>query len=210
MRRGVVARGETPGSLAIGSVAEAASSAWIEATVEAAVGLAAGKSVATVASAPVAAWLVKGTTAMMLVARLMAVAAGVVFAGTLVAATAGALFAARQQAQPVESKSSGARSGPPPVGKPEPWIRGIVVDEQGRRVAGASVSSMWTVAPKPVMSRADGTFVLPSNEPRLANVSLLATADGGGSARDLSSSTACRDSRARASCRGSCSGRPST
>ena len=54
-----------------------------------------------------------------------------------------------------------------------------MVDERGRRVAGAAVSSLWAVAPKPVITRADGTFALPTNEPRLANVSLLATADGG-------------------------------
>src|SRR5262249_38475368 len=68
---------------------------------------------------------------------------------------------------------------PPPVARVGPWIKGIVVDVQGRPVAGARVSSLWTIEAKPVATKADGTFALPTDEPRLANQAIRATADGG-------------------------------
>ena len=117
---------------------------------------------------------------MMLVARLKAVAVGVAFAASLVALTgAGVLFAARPQEPPSPKKAETAPSAPPAVARPGPWIRGIVVNEQGRPVSAARVSSLWTLNPKPVTTKADGTFVLPTDGPRPFERSLLATADGG-------------------------------
>jgi hypothetical protein len=164
--------------LVLGPVTAGVSEAWIEATVRAAAGLAAGRAVGAVASAPVAA-LVNGAMTVMLLARQKAIAIGGSIFGTAALAAVGALLSARPQARPPAGKDEGARSAPPPVARVGPWIKGIVVDEQGRPVAGARVSSLWTIEAKPVTSDADGTFALPTDEPRLANQSLLATSDGG-------------------------------
>jgi RNA polymerase sigma factor (sigma-70 family) len=163
---------------AFGPVAEAASEGWIEVTVRAAAGLAAGRAVAAVASAPVAA-LVGGAMAAMLVARVKAAAAGLFFAGILVAlAGVGVLLAARPRVGPPAAPARGDRSAPPVV-QVGPWIKGIVVDETGKPVAGARVSSLWAFQSKSVTTKSDGTFALPTDEPRLANQSILATSDGG-------------------------------
>jgi hypothetical protein len=159
---------------AFSPIVEAAPVRWIEAT-----GLAAGRAVGAVASAPVAA-LVKGTMAAMLVARVKAVAAGVFIAASLATpGGVGAQFAARPRVGPPAPQTGGDRSAPPPVVQLGPWIKGIVVDETGRPVAGARVSSLWAFQPKSVTTKGDGTFALPTDEPRLANQSILATADAG-------------------------------
>ena len=63
--------------------------------------------------------------------------------------------------------------------KAGPWIKGLVVDSSGRPVAGARVTSLWTVNAKAATTKADGTFILANEEPRLSNLSFLATAEGG-------------------------------
>ena len=72
---------------------------------------------------------------------------------------------------------------------------------------GARVTSLWTLNAKTVTTRADGTFVLANDEPRLANLAFLATADGG--ARQgifrFQDPTA---SKTRGHSPGSCSSRP--
>jgi RNA polymerase sigma factor (sigma-70 family) len=164
---------------ASGPAVEAASESWIEATVRAATGLASGQTVGAVAPASVAA-LVDGAMAGMLVARAKAVVAGIIFAGVVIAVGGvGALLAARQQADPraPQAKSEGSKA--PPVAQLGPLIKGIVVDEMGRPVAGARVSPEWAVPPRSATSGADGTFVLAGNEPWVADHSLLATVDGG-------------------------------
>ncbi len=167
------------GAPAFGPVAEATSGSWIDATVRAAAGLAAGRPVGAVASATVAA-LVNGAMAMTFSGRLKAVTTGVFVAGALAGlAGASALLAARLRVGPTVPQARGDRSSPPPVTRLGPLIKGIVVDERGNPVAGARVSPEWAVPPRWVISDADGSFVLARNEPWLAGHSLLATADGG-------------------------------
>lgn len=166
---------------AFGPVAEAASEGWIEATVRAAAGLVAGRAVGAVASAPVAA-MVDAATATMLAARVKAIAAGIIVAtGFAALGGVGAWLAAGQQQQdrPALKKAEAARSAPPSFGGDGRFIKGIVVDEAGKPVAGARVSSLWTIQPQPVISGANGTFVLPGGDPRWLNRSVIATADGG-------------------------------
>ena len=55
----------------------------------------------------------------------------------------------------------------------------MVVDTSGQPVAGAQVSSLWAIDSPIVTTKADGTFVIATNEPRLLNQSFLATADDG-------------------------------
>ncbi len=71
------------------------------------------------------------------------------------------------------------RSPDPPVANVLRFIKGIVVDPSGQPISGAKVSSLWTMKPESVTTKADGTFVIPNTEPRLLNLSFLATADGG-------------------------------
>ncbi len=174
VRRGV-ASATCAGMLSMGPAVEAASEAWIEATVRAAAGLAAGRAVGAVASAPVAALAQAVLTGSLLV-RFSILAACV-----LVAASAGVLafLGGRQQAQPTAVASKGEQDTPPPMTRLGPWIKGIVVDDRGRPVADARVASLWAVQATPVTSKADGTFSLPTDEPRRLNQSIIATADGG-------------------------------
>ncbi len=164
---------------AFGPVAEAASESWIDATVRAAAGLAAGRAVGVVASTPVAA-LVKGTMAAMRLARLKAIASGVVIAATLAAlGGAGAWLAVGRQAEPPATKAKGARSAPPAFAGDGRWIKGIVVDEAGKPVAGARVAPLWMLPTRTAISAADGTFVVLHDDPRRTNQAVIATADGG-------------------------------
>ncbi len=179
LKERLVRRGVAPaagaGMLSMGPAVEAASEAWIEATVRAAAGLAAGRAVGAVASAPVAALAQAVLTGSLLV-RLSILAAC-----CLVAASAGVLafLGGRQQAQPTAVVSKGEQDTPSPVTRRGPWIKGIVVDERGRPVADARVASLWAVQARPVTSKVDGTFSLPTDEPRRLNQSIIATADGG-------------------------------
>src|SRR5262249_32204164 len=56
---------------------------------------------------------------------------------------------------------------------------GIVVDEQGRPVAGARVSMLWAPGPESVTTAADGIFALPAVGPTGFDRGIVATADGG-------------------------------
>ena len=58
-------------------------------------------------------------------------------------------------------------------------IKGLVVDTSGKPVGGARVSSLWTIDPRSVTTKADGTFALETDDSRLLNLSFLATADDG-------------------------------
>jgi RNA polymerase sigma factor (sigma-70 family) len=163
---------------AFGPVIEVASESWIEATVRAATGLAAGRAVGAVASAPVAA-LVNGTMAAMLAARARAITAAVLLAASLAAlGGVGAWLVAGQRAQPPAAKAEGTRSAPPSFDGDGRWIKGIVVDESGKPVAGARVAPLW-FRPQSVISGADGTFVVAHEDPRRSNQAVIATADGG-------------------------------
>jgi RNA polymerase sigma factor (sigma-70 family) len=162
-------------------VVEAASENWIEATVQAAAGLAAGRAVGAVASAPVAA-LVDGTMAAMLAARAKAITAAVLLAASLAAlGGVGAWFVGGRQAQPPAAKAEGARSAPPSFAGDGRWVKGIVVDESGKPVAGARVALLWGWDPRPqsVISGVDGTFAVEREHPRWTNQEIIATADGG-------------------------------
>ena len=207
LRRGLVP-GTGAALVALGSPAEAASPAWIEATVRAAAGLAAGRSAAAVASVPVAA-MVQDAVSRAFAARLIGIVAAFLVCGAGFAALAG-LFVWMSDTTPTgwsEPQPGDAPSAPPIATPLGPWIKGIVVDERGRPVPGAQVASLWSIRAKAVMSGADGTFALPTDEPRRLNQSIIATADGGGD-RASSGSTAHRASSRRGRWRGSCSGRP--
>ena len=112
-------------------------------------------------------------------------AAGVV---AVALAGTGAVIASKRQAESstqkaeagqVASKAEVKKTGPPPFAGIGPWIKGLVVDTSGQPVAGAQVASLWTVDSPIVTSKADGTFVIATNEPRLLNQAFLATADDG-------------------------------
>ncbi len=150
----------------LGPVAAGASGAWIEATARAAAGLAAGRAVGAVASAPVAS-LVKEGMAMLFLGRLKMIAAGLLFTGTL-AGLAGVVWlrASPQEARPPAAKAEAARPAPPPVTKAGPRIKGLVVDEGRQPVAGARVRSLDANRPYTAITGADGTFDLPNDFPK--------------------------------------------
>ena len=103
-------------------------------------------------------------------------------AAALLAAILVAPAAAGPQArapEPAREKSNGP--SPLPVARVGPWIRGLVLDERGKPVAGARVSALWDDTATSVTTRADGTFVLPTDGPTPIGRSILATADGGAS-----------------------------
>ena len=173
-------RGLAPavGLLGAGAVAGPAPSAWAEATVRAASGIASGGATASVASASVAA-LTEGVLTMMALGRWKAFAAWALVIG----ATSAVWMAIRAEAEPAErparvvaAKADEAEIPPRGLG---PRVEGIVVDEAGQPVAGASVAMHWSIAPRPVTTEADGTFALDTEEPRRANLAFLASADGG-------------------------------
>jgi RNA polymerase sigma factor (sigma-70 family) len=181
LRGRLVRRGVDPASglFGTGFTAHAASEAWIDATVRAASGLAAGQEVAAVASATVAV-LTQGMLTMMFISRLKIAVAGVMAAAAILAlAGAGGVLAARRQAAPVSAK---ARFGNPPNAPPArigAWIRGVVVDSSRKPVGGARVSSLWAINSQFTTTKSDGTFSIPNQETRMSNLSFLATADDG-------------------------------
>jgi RNA polymerase sigma factor (sigma-70 family) len=177
------------GFFGAGFATTAAPVAWLEATVRAAAGMAAGRETATVASAAVTA-LTQGVLTMMFIGRLKVAAAAVMAAGAVIVALAGtgAVIASRRQAETstpkaevgsVASNVEVKKAGSPPFAGIGPWIKGVVLDTSGRPVAGAQVSSLWAIDSPIVTSKSDGTFVIATNEPRLLNQSFLATADDG-------------------------------
>jgi protocatechuate 3,4-dioxygenase beta subunit len=91
----------------------------------------------------------------------------------------GAWLAAGWQARPTAAQARSARPAPLNLIGEARWIKGIVVDEGGKPVAGARVSSLWSFRPQPVITNPDGTFVIPTDEPRRLNQAVIATADGG-------------------------------
>jgi RNA polymerase sigma factor (sigma-70 family) len=177
------------GFVGLWCAANAAPEAWLEATVRAAAGLAAGQKTAAVASTAVTA-LTEGVLTIIFINRLKIAAASVMAAGALIVAMVGtgAAIASRNQTESSTQKDEIARvasdqdaqkAGSPAFARVGPWIKGVVVDTSGRTVAGAQVSSLWTVDSKVVTTKTDGTFVIATNEPRLLNQSFLATADDG-------------------------------
>jgi RNA polymerase sigma factor (sigma-70 family) len=186
LRPRLVRRGLEPAVGLFGTrlAADAVSEVWLEATVRAASRLVAGQATAAVASAAVTA-LTQGVLTMMLISRLKTIAVAAVLVALF---GAGAVIAARRQAEPdkrnAESRQAAAKtdigqSPDPVVANILHFIKGVVVDAVGKPVAGAQVFSHWTFKPQPVTTKADGTFVIPNDEPRLLNLSFLATADGG-------------------------------
>ncbi len=168
------------GFLGTGFAAHPASEAWLEATVRAASGLAAGKEVGAVASATVAV-LTQGTLTMMFIGRLKIAAAGLMAAAVVVVALveAGSVIAGMRQTVPARTRLEVGKAPDAAPARVGPWIRGLVVDTTGWAVGGARVTSLWTLESPVVTSKEDGTFTIPNDEPRLANLSYLATADGG-------------------------------
>ncbi len=172
-----------------GFATHAASELWLESTVRAACGVAAGQEIATVATAAVVV-LTQGTLSMMKIGRLKIAAAGVTLSAAIIAGLigAGSVIAARLVVVPtVVSVQAGHAAAKLDVRKtPDeyaarvgPWIKGIVVDASGKPVQDARVCSLWTAYTQFVTTKPDGTFAIPNGEPRLANLSFLATTDGG-------------------------------
>ena len=182
LRGRLVRHGLSPTAGLLGSsfTVESASELWVEATVRAASELAEGRALAALVSAPVAA-LTQGVLTMMLMGRLKAVAGGILAVGAVVMALAGAgaSLAARRHPEPAAPRIDLEQAAVPLVTMAGPWIKGLVVDEAGKRVPGARVSSYWKLTSRSVTSAADGTFVIANDEPRVANLAFLATADGG-------------------------------
>ncbi len=183
LRGRLVRRGVDPalGLSGTGFANHAASEAWLEATVRAASGVAAGQEIAVVASTAVAA-LTQGVLTMMFVGRLKIAAVGVMTAaaGVLVLAGAGG-WRSRPggQAHKLRRRLASRMRRTCRRQSIGPWIKGVVVDGAGKPIVGARVSSLWTPEARFVTTKADGTFVIASNETRLSNLSFLATADGG-------------------------------
>ena len=118
---------------------------------------------------------------MMFIGRLKIVAAGLMAAAVLVLAfvEAGSVIAAMRQTVPARARLEVGKAADAAAARVGPWIRGLVVDATGRPVGGARVTSLWTLESPVVTSKEDGTFAIPNDEPRLANLSFLGTADGG-------------------------------
>jgi hypothetical protein len=97
---------------------------------------------------------------------------------TVCMAVAGAIAAgehfARLSAQPDRTQSTDTPA--PGIGQ---WIKGVVVEESGRPVAGARVSFLHSVAARSVMTKPDGTFAIAAETTSLRGVSLLARAEAG-------------------------------
>jgi RNA polymerase sigma factor (sigma-70 family) len=192
LRGRLVRRGIDPlvGLLGPGFTTHASSEAWLDATVRAASGLAAGQEIAVVASTTVTV-LTQGVLTMMFIGRLK-IAAGGLVAAAAVAVTfigAGSAIAARRQSAQAPAKIGAGQSvAKTDVGKAAnapsvrigPWIKGVVVaDTSGKPVGGAQVTSLWTSQPGFVSTKTDGTFAVPNEETRVSNLSFLATAGGG-------------------------------
>ena len=119
-----------------------------------------------VASVPVAV-LTRGAVAVMFAGRLKDIAAGVIAAAERCRAGRGPVRGSRRRARTSRRVARAGRSTPPPVARPAAFVEGIVVDEQGKPVAGARVRVVVGHGAKAVTTKADGTFTLPTNEPRL-------------------------------------------
>ena len=127
---------------------------------------------------------------MMLASRLKTAATAVMVTAALVVSLigAGSVIAARGPGMAVlKSIQAGQAAKKLDVGKAAeefavrvgPWIKGVVVDATGAPVGGARVRSLWTMQAQEVTAKADGTFAIPNDEPRLLNLSFVATADQG-------------------------------
>ena len=191
LRARLVRRGcdRADGVMGCGFAALAPAELWLEATVRAASGLAAGREISAVASVTVTA-LTQGVLTMMLIGRLKIVAGAVMAAGAVIVAVvvAGAAIASRRQAEAaaqnaevrqVASKVGVMKAADTPFARVGPWIKGMVVDTSGKPVGGARVSAYWSIDPVAVTTKADGVFAIATNETRLVNQAFLATADNG-------------------------------
>jgi RNA polymerase sigma factor (sigma-70 family) len=180
LRIRLVSRGLAPvvGLLGAGAVVESAQAAWAEATVRSALSIAAGGTTASAASVTVAA-LTEGVVTTMALGRWKVIAAGLLTCGVVSAAwvaVARVPAPTGRPAQVVAEKADAAAIRGASLG---PRVEGIVVDEQGRPIAGASVAVLWAVVPRPTTTAADGTFALKTDDPRRANLAFIATADAG-------------------------------
>ena len=155
LRARLVRRGWEPAAGLLGMPvfgAEAALDVWLDATVQAAAGVAAGRGTDAVASATVTG-LTQGVLKTMLLGRLKTAALGLMATGALVAAMvgAGAAIAVRRGADhtdDVGTKAEARQALVPQAASAGPWIKGLVVDSSGKPVMGAQVTSLWTVNPR--------------------------------------------------------------
>ena len=174
--------GLDPSMMVIGGgfAAETLSEAWLETTVRAAAGLAAGQEIAAVASAGVST-LACGVSTMMVTGRLKIATVGVMAAAALMMALAGvsgAVAARRSTASIAEPRIGQVAEAP--AANIGPWIKGIVVDTAGGPVGGARVSALRGAEPRFVLSKADGTFAIATDETTMRNLSLVARDEDGG------------------------------
>ena len=158
-------------------------------TVRVGCGLAAGQELGGAASASVAI-LAEGVLSMMYIGRIKFVAAAIVAAVAVITACVG-IGAGITESRPIASPrmpnnasdtaASGGKAADPPSVRIGGWLKGVVGQAAGSRAdwGGARVSSFWTLDPEVVITKADGTFAIANKEPRLSNVSILATDDGG-------------------------------
>jgi hypothetical protein len=189
LRLRLTRRGAEPaiGLLAARAAMQDAPEAWVNSTVRVGCRLAAGQELGAVASASVAI-LAAGVLTMMYIGRIKFVAAAIVASVAVITAfvgIGGGITESRQIASPPmpnnasDAAAGGGKAADPPSVRIGGWLKGLVVDASGAPVGGARVSSFWTLDPEVVTTKADGTFAIANKEPRLSNVSILATADGG-------------------------------
>ena len=156
------------------------SEAWLETTVQAAAGLAAGQKVAAVASAAVSA-LTEGVLTMLFISRVKIAVTGLTVAAAVVLALVGAsaAVAARKPAEPIAAQLDLTQAVDAEETRINRWIRGIVVDTSGKPVGRARVTFRSGGQPRFAASKADGTFAITCDETTLHDVSLQAVAENG-------------------------------
>ena len=153
---------------------------WLSATVRAAAELAAGRDIAAVASVAVTT-LARGALKAMLIGRLKFAATGVFALAAVIVGLAGAVGSIVPSLHPAPATApADSEQGAFDVAAGgDLRINGLVVDPLGRPVGGARVSSLGADQRSSAVSKTDGTFVISVAEPRLLDVSLLATIDPG-------------------------------
>jgi RNA polymerase sigma factor (sigma-70 family) len=178
LRERLLRRGVAPGVVVAGSwmaapVDAAPTGPLVYATVTHALEFAAGGRAVPLAVASLA----RGVLAMIVVSKLKLGAMTVLAVAALAALTAG--LARAGNPRDGEAAKAAPKAGEQPRQEPKadraPAVRGTVVDERGRPVAGADVRvQAYSVLETSRVTVADGTFALPMRRPRIFGLDVLA------------------------------------